>query len=258
MPQTHTIVTQTKTWSLPYAKHLKGQTMTVSPSHGHLLPSVEILDLGTAYQIRRMFCVGRNYAEHAAEMGAEVDREAPFYFTKSAFAFAKSGSTIAYPPGTENLHHEVELVVAIGAPVFKCDEAQALAAIHAYGCGLDMTRRDLQQVAKDKRRPWDTGKDFENSAILSPMVSTAKAGPLAGKRIHLNVNDEKRQSALLDDMVWSVEEIIMHLSTLYHLAPGDLIMTGTPAGVGAVSSGDTLKGGIDGLPDIRLLIGDAE
>jgi len=193
------------------------------------------------FPVRRIFCVGRNYAEHAAEMGAEVDREAPFYFTKSAHAVVASGATIPYPPGTDDFHHEVELVVALGEG----------GAIFGCACGLDMTRRDLQAAAKDKRRPWDIGKDFENSAVTG---SISRGFLPADQAITLTVNGTLRQQAKLSDMVWSVPEILAHLATLYTLQPGDLVFTGTPAGVGPVAAGDVLEGRIEGLAPVRLTI----
>lgn len=222
------------------------------------IPSVAVNGTDGSYPIHRIFCVGRNYAAHAAEMGAEVDREAPFYFTKSPAAFQPSGTTIPYPPGTENFHYEMEFVVAVGKPVFRVKPADAFGAVYAYGCGLDMTRRDLQQAAKDKRRPWDTGKDVEKSAVFAPLTPASGFGEPGPQRIHLAVNGITRQDSRLNDMIWKVDEIIGHLSTLYHLAPGDLIMTGTPAGVGAVVPGDRITGGIDGLSDISLIIGPPE
>lgn len=193
------------------------------------------------FPVRRIFCVGRNYADHAAEMGAEVDREAPFYFTKSAHAVTASGATIPYPPGTRDFHHEVELVMALGdgGRIFGC------------AVGLDMTRRDLQAAAKDKRRPWDTGKDFENSAVIAPL---SRDFAISDQAIALSVNGIPRQQAKLSDMVWSVPEILAHLDTLYTLQAGDVIFTGTPAGVGAVAAGDVLEGRIEGLPPVRLTI----
>ncbi|WP_226781484.1 fumarylacetoacetate hydrolase family protein [Oceaniglobus trochenteri] len=220
--------------------------------------AIPVVGEDAAYPVGRIFCVGRNYVAHAEEMGNTVDRDAPWYFTKSAPNMCASGATVPYPPGTENYHHEVELVMALGRPVFQCDRAEGEAAIFGYGCGLDMTRRDRQQDGKDYRRPWDLGKDVENSAVLGPLTPAAKAGPLKGKRIHLSVNGEIRQDALLDEMVWSVGEIVSHLSHYYHLRPGDLIMTGTPAGVGPVVAGDHLSGGIDGLGEISLRLGAAE
>lgn len=207
-----------------------------------------------AYPVRRIFCVGRNYAAHAAEMGGEVDREAPWYFTKSAVHGVMSGAELPYPPGTENYHHEMELAFAIGAPVFRANAEQARAAIFGYACALDMTRRDRQQDGKDKRRPWDLGKDVEGSAVFAELTRAEEFGPVAAQRIHLEVNGESRQDATLEELVWSCEEVVMHLSKYYHLGPGDVVMTGTPAGVGPVSAGDKITGGVDGLAPITLSI----
>ncbi|MDQ7260791.1 fumarylacetoacetate hydrolase family protein [Paracoccus sp. PS-1] len=209
------------------------------------------------FPVNRIFCVGRNYAAHAAEMGSEVDREAPFYFLKSAHAVRQSGATLPYPPGTCDLHHEIELVVALGAPAFRIGAGQAMAAVWGYGSGLDMTRRDLQAAAKDKRRPWDLGKNFEGAAVLSALTPARDFAP-AAQRIHLQVNGTVRQGARISDMVWSIPELIADLSHYYHLAPGDLIMTGTPAGVGAVGAGDRLQGGVEGLAEVVLAIDPAE
>lgn len=221
-------------------------------------PGIPVIGHEAAYPVSRIFCVGRNYAAHAAEMGAEVDREAPFYFTKSARAYQPSGTTIPYPPGTENFHYEMELVVAIGDPVFHATPEEAAAAAFAYGCGLDMTRRDLQAAAKEKGRPWSTAKDVERSAVFASLTPASEFGDIGPQKIQLSVNGDIRQDSTLSDMVWKVDEIITHLSTLYHLSPGDLIMTGTPAGVGAVTVGDRISGHIDGLEDIALEIGPAE
>jgi fumarylpyruvate hydrolase len=210
------------------------------------------------YPVNRIFCVGRNYAEHAREMGVEVDREAPFYFTKSPSALVQSGATVAYPCGTANYHHEMELVIAIGRPAFRADRNAAATAILGYACGLDMTRRDLQLAARAKQRPWDLGKDFENSAVVSRISRAAHFGAIGDQRICLSVNGATRQDAKLSDLVWKAEELVSHLSQFYHLAPGDLIFTGTPAGVGPVSSGDRIVGEIDGLDPVELQIGAAE
>jgi fumarylpyruvate hydrolase len=211
-----------------------------------------------AYPIRRIFCVGRNYAAHAAEMGSEVDREAPWYFTKSAVHAVPSGTSQPYPPGTENYHYEMELAFAIGKPVFRASAEEAAGAIYAYGSALDMTRRDRQQDGKDKRRPWDLGKDVEGTAVFSEMTRAEDFGAVDGQRIHLEVNGESRQDATLDELVWSCEEVVAHLSRYYHLVPGDVVMTGTPAGVGPVTAGDEITGGIDGLAPIKLSIGAPE
>lgn len=221
-------------------------------------PTVAIKGEAGTYPVHRIFCVGRNYAAHAAEMGVAVDREAPFYFTKSALATEPSGVTVPYPPGTENYHYEMELVIAIGSPVFKGDTEAAKKAIYGYCCGLDMTRRDLQLAARATQRPWDLGKDFEHSAVFAPITKAAAFGALGPQRIHLEVNGEVHQEAKLEDLIWKVEEIVSHLSGYYHLRPGDLIMTGTPAGVGAVVPGDVITGGIDGLDPVKLTIGKAE
>lgn len=210
------------------------------------------------FPVNRIFCVGRNYAEHAKEMGHEVDREAPFYFLKTADAIVPTGATVPYAPGTQNLHHEMEFVVALGAPAFRVAEADAMAAVCGYACGLDMTRRDLQQVAKDKGRPWDLGKAFERSAPIAAITPRAAFGEIGSQRIALTVNGAVRQQATLADLVWSVPELIAHLSRYYHLLPGDLIFTGTPAGVGAVKPGDVLVGSIDGLADLHHTIGQPE
>ncbi|MCC0057542.1 MAG: fumarylacetoacetate hydrolase family protein [Rhodobiaceae bacterium] len=210
------------------------------------------------YPVNRIFCVGRNYAEHAKEMGFEVDREAPFYFTKPASAYAPSGGTIAYPPGTQNCHYEMELVVALGGPAYKVSKDRAMDAVFGYACGLDMTRRDLQIAAREKGRPWDLGKAFENSAVIAPLTEADGFGPLAGKPIELKVNGETKQNASLDDLIWSVPELISHLSGFYHLKAGDLIFTGTPAGVGPVKTGDKLIGTIDGCEPVEITIGDAD
>lgn len=214
--------------------------------------SVPVVGEAAAYPVRRLFCVGRNYAAHAAEMGNAVDREAPFYFTKSPFSVVASGVEVDYPPGTGDLHHEMELSVALGAEVFQADADEAAAAVLGYGCALDMTRRDLQAAAKDTRRPWSLGKDFEGSAVLAAFTRAEAVGAIGGQRIWLDVNGARRQEALLSDMIHGVAAIVAHLSGYYHLGPGDVILTGTPAGVGAVGPGDVLDGGIDGLAPVSL------
>lgn len=231
-------------------------TATLFPSPAW--PTVPVLGEAAAYPVHRVFCVGRNYAAHAAEMGVEVDREAPFYFTKSALAVQQSGATVAYPPGTANYHYEMELVIVIGAPVFRADRPTAAQAIYGYACGLDMTRRDLQLAARAAQRPWDLGKDVEQSAILGPITKAAAFGAVGPQRIHLKVNGQVKQDAHLSDLIWKVDEIVSHLSGFYHLQPGDIIMTGTPAGVGAVVAGDVITGGIDGLEPVALTVGVAE
>ena len=208
--------------------------------------------------IRRIFCVGRNYEAHAKEMGVAVDREAPFYFTKAAEHSVPSGATVPYPPGTSNYHYELELVAVIGVPAFRVSAHAALDCVFGYACGLDMTRRDLQSAAREQRRPWDLGKDVEQSAVLSEIVSASDVGHPSAGRIELRVNGDVRQSADISQLIHKVPEVIAHLSTFYHLNPGDLIYTGTPEGVGPVNSGDLLEGVIDGVGTITLTIGPAE
>jgi fumarylpyruvate hydrolase len=209
------------------------------------------------FPVNRIFCVGRNYADHAKEMGVEVDREAPFYFTKTPSALEASGQILPYPPGTKNFHYEMELVIAIGAPAFKMAKEKALGAVYGYACGLDMTRRDLQLEARAKQRPWDLGKDVEQSAVVST-ITRFKNFRVGDQKISLTVNGAPKQDAKLSDLVWSVEELVSHLSHYYHLLPGDLIFTGTPAGVGPVVSSDKIEGTIAGLSPVTLTIGAAE
>lgn len=209
------------------------------------------------YPVGRIFCVGRNYAAHAAEMGVEVDREAPFYFTKSSANAVLSGASCPYPPGTENFHYEMELALAIGAPVFRATPAEANAAIYGYGCALDMTRRDLQIRERKKQRPWDLGKDLEQGTVFAPLTKASDWGPVTDQRIWLTLDGDTKQDATLTELIWSVEEIICHLSGFYHLRPGDLILTGTPAGVGPVLAGQHMQGGITGLAPISLHLSDA-
>jgi fumarylpyruvate hydrolase len=206
------------------------------------------------FPVNRIFCVGRNYADHAKEMGVEVDREAPFYFTKTPSAYEASGQTLPYPPGTSNFHNEMELVIAIGAPAFNVGMENAMTAVYGYACGLDMTRRDLQLDARAKQRPWDLGKDVEHSAIVSS-IARAKDFKVTDQKISLSVNGVTKQDAKLSDLIWKVGELVSHLSRYYHLAPGDLIFTGTPAGVGPVVSGDVIEGTIAGLVPVSLTVG---
>jgi len=222
--------------------------------------SLAVRGLAARYPVNRIFCVGRNYHAHAVEMGVPVDKAnaRPFYFTKAASALVESGATVPYPTGTANYHHEMELVVAIGRPGFRVAEAAAAGLIYGYAAGLDMTRRDLQLVAREQGKPWDLGKDFELSAVCSEIVPIGKLGVLGKGAITLAVNGQIRQSADLSQLIWSIPELIADLSEFYHLQPGDLIYTGTPEGVGAVKSGDRLAGHIDNVGDISLTIGAAE
>ncbi len=221
-------------------------------------PVIPVKGETAGYPVHRIFCVGRNYVAHAAEMGQEVDREAPFYFTKPASAIVLSGAETPYAPGTEDLHHEVEFVIAIGAPAFRISVTDAPSVVFGYAVGVDMTRRDLQQQARVKGRPWDFGKAFENSAIMSEITRAAEFGEIGPQRIWLKVGDVTKQDQKLSDLVWSIPELISHLSGYYHLQPGDLIYTGTPSGVGPVQPGDVLTGGVNGLASVELKIGPPE
>ncbi|MFY9240175.1 MAG: fumarylacetoacetate hydrolase family protein [Roseovarius sp.] len=218
------------------------------------IPNLEVIGSDNCFPVRRIFCVGRNYAAHAAEMGNEVDREAPFYFTKSAHALVLSGAEIAYPVGTQECHYEMEFVIAIGAPTHAVSQDAAMGAVYGYACGIDLTRRDLQAKAKDGRKPWDLGKDFDQSALMGAITPAAAFGEVGDQAITLEMDGVLCQSAHLSDMIWSVPEIIAHLSGFYHLMPGDLIYTGTPAGVGPVHPGAQIKGAIAGLEPIALSI----
>ncbi len=208
--------------------------------------------------VKRIFCVGRNYHAHAVEMGNPVDKATmrPFYFLKDASALVESGATVPYPTGTNNYHYEMELVVAIGKPGFRVSEADAEAMVFGYAAGLDMTRRDLQLVAREQGRPWDLGKNFERSAVCSE-IAPAK-GVIDKGAIALQVNSESRQSSDVSMLIWNIRELITDLSKFYHLEPGDLIYTGTPEGVGTVKPGDVITGQIEGVGEIALTIGEAE
>jgi len=217
-------------------------------------PFLEMAGSDASFPIGRIFCVGQNYAAHAREMGFEPQRDAPIFFTKSPAAVCHSGCTIPYPPGTEDCHYEVELVVALGKSGFRVSPDMALGLIAGYGVGIDLTRRDLQNAARGRGHPWDTGKDFENAAVLAPLTPAAAFGEPAAQEIKLIQNGEVKQQADLGQMIWSVPELIAELSKLYHLIPGDLIYTGTPAGVGPIAPGDRLVGSIEGITDLTLTI----
>ena len=209
--------------------------------------------------INRLFFVGRNYHAHAIEMGRPVDKQAerPFYFTKSPQTLVESGATVAYPPETNAYHYEMELVLVIGKPGFRVTQGDAAALVYGYACGLDMTRRDLQLAARDKGRPWDLGKDVEQSSVVSEVV------PMPGRvletgELAMSVNGSQRQHSDLSKLIWSVPELIADLSQFYHLQPGDLIFTGTPEGVGPVAAGDRIDGRIEDVGEIVLHVGPAE
>jgi fumarylpyruvate hydrolase len=209
---------------------------------------------GGAFPVRRVFCVGRNYAEHAREMGSDPDREPPFFFMKPADALLLNDADMPYPPSSHDLHHEMELVVALAEGGTDIHQADALRHIWGYAAGLDMTRRDLQNAAKKEGKPWDMGKGFDHSAPIGLMMPVAKTGHPDRGRIELKVNGAVRQTSDLAKMIWTIPETIAYLSRLVRLAPGDLIFTGTPDGVAAVHRGDVLEGTVEGVGAVRTRI----
>jgi fumarylpyruvate hydrolase len=217
-------------------------------------PSAEVLGSDARFPVHRIYCVGRNYAAHAREMGMDPEREPPFFFSKPADALVANGTPVPYPPRTTNLHHEIELVVAIGVGGRDIPLGNALAHVFGYAVGNDLTRRDLQFAAREQGRPWDVAKGFDGSAPMSAIRPVAESGHVERGAIWLEVNGEPRQRANLSEMIWSVPEIVAELSTYFELRPGDLIFTGTPEGVGPVRRGDSLVGGIDGLETLRTTI----
>ncbi|WP_128254979.1 fumarylacetoacetate hydrolase family protein [Falsirhodobacter deserti] len=221
--------------------------MTLFPAKSY--PTLPVKGETDTYPVHRIFCVGQNYADHAKEVGSSVDPEAPFFFMKDAQALVPTGETIPLAPGTDNLHYEMELVIALGAPLFNATEDQARAAIFGYACGLDMTRRDLQAAAKAKGRPWDFAKNFEQSAILA---SISRDFTPANQRIWLTLDGQLRQDGTIADMVRGPVEVLTYLSRFYHLDAGDLVFTGTPAGIGAVTAGSRVEGGIEGLEPVAV------
>lgn len=218
-------------------------------------PTVAVDESAQRLPVRRIFCVGRNYAAHAREMGKDPDRDPPFFFTKPADAVVDTGEIIAYPPETENFHYEAELVVVIGKAGRNISEGDSLSHVWGYAVGNDLTRRDLQLKAREQGRPWDWGKAFDRSAVIGPVHSVEQVGHLSKGGISLTVNGEVKQNADLADLIWSVPEVISILSHSMELRPGDLIMTGTPAGVGPLVEGDTCVVSIDGLGTIETQIG---
>jgi fumarylpyruvate hydrolase len=217
-------------------------------------PSAAVANSDSRFPIRRIFCVGRNYAAHAREMGKDPEREFPFFFTKPADAVVDNGEAVDYPPRTSNFHYEAELVVAIGKEAVNVGTDSALDYVWGYAVGNDLTRRDVQLEARDKGRPWDEGKAFDRSAVVGPIHSVGTIGhPKAGS-IRLTVNGELKQDADLRDLIWSVPEIISILSHSFTLKPGDLIMTGTPAGVGPLAPGDVCTVSIEGLGEIATRV----
>ena len=217
-------------------------------------PSLAVEGETGRFPVRRIYCVGRNYAEHTREMGADPAREPPFFFTKPADAVVPDGAAVPYPPATANLHHEVELVAAIGTAGAEIAPEAARDHIYGYAVGIDLTRRDLQQVSKDRRWPWDTAKGFDRSAPCGSIAPAARIGHPEAGTIALAIDGIERQHGTLSDMIWSVPEIVGHLSRLFTLRPGDLIYTGTPAGVGPVSPGERLEARIEGVGTLSVTV----
>jgi fumarylpyruvate hydrolase len=213
-------------------------------------PSLSVEGSDARFPVGRIYCVGRNYAEHAREMGHDPDREPPFFFMKAANSVVESGATIAYPVGTKDVHHEIEMVVAISKGGKNIPVEKALEHVWGYAVGLDMTRRDIQGEAKKMGRPWEMGKSFDESAPISPLRPVSKVGHPAKGAIWLKVNGQVKQQGDLAMQIWSVPEQINYLSNLITLQPGDLIFSGTPAGVGPVKAGDKLEGHVDGVGEL--------
>jgi len=223
----------------------------VSSSAPFAVPALPVKGSAETYPVRRIYCVGRNYAEHVREMGGDPAREAPFFFAKPPDAVVANGGDVPYPPRTTNLHHEVELVVAIGRGGSAIATGTALEHVFGYAVGNDLTRRDLQAQQRAKGLPWEISKGFDHSAPMTAVHPVALVGHPGRARIWLDVNGTRRQDATLDQMVWSVAEIIAELSTFFRLERGDLIFTGTPAGIGPLVAGDAVHAGIEGFDDLR-------
>jgi len=209
---------------------------------------------GGAFPVRRVFCVGRNYAEHAREMGSDPDREPPFFFMKPADTVVDDGATVPYPPETANFHYEIELIVAIGKGGADIPVERALDHVFGYAVGIDLTRRDLQLQAREQGRPWDWGKGFDQSAPIAPIRPVSEVGHPSAGRIWLAVDGQVKQDSDIAKLIWPVPDIISIASRSMELRPGDLIMTGTPEGVGPVKRGEVMTGGIDGLGEIRIAV----
>jgi len=222
------------------------------------IPAVPIHGSTDVFPVRHIYCVGRNYAEHAKEMGGDASKEPPFFFCKPADAVVPvvppAVGSVRYPLATKNYHHEIELVVAIGGRGVDLAPGAAGALVFGYATGLDMTRRDLQNDMREKKRPWDIGKSFAQAAPIAPIHRVAETGLLGRGAIRLDVNGARRQQGDLADMIWDVAHTLAFLSRYYELQPGDLVFTGTPAGVGAVVAGDRLDGHIDGLSPLSIVI----
>ena len=218
------------------------------------MPSLPIAGDSQRFPVRRIYCVGRNYAEHAREMGHDPNREPPFFFMKPADALLTDGADFPYPPGTKDVHHEIEMVAALKSGGRDIPESEALSHVYGYAVALDMTRRDLQGEAKKMGRPWDTGKGFDKSAPCTDLIPAAKIGHPTKGAVWLKVNGELKQQGDLADLIWSLPEMISYLSHLFELKAGDIILTGTPAGVGPVNTGDVLEGFVEGIGTLKTKV----
>ena len=221
----------------------------------HALPTLPVRGSDKLFPVHRIYCVGRNYAEHAIEMGHDPSREAPFFFQKNPDTLVPSGGTFPYPDASKDVHHELEMVVALKSGGKDIAQDKALSHVFGYAVGLDMTRRDLQGEAKKLGRPWEVGKAFESAAPCSEIVPAAAIGHPAQGAVWLEVNGEPRQKGDLNQLIWKVPEMIAYLSGLFELRAGDLIFSGTPAGVGPVKRGDVLHGGVDGVGELKVTVG---
>ncbi|MER8482814.1 fumarylacetoacetate hydrolase family protein [Mesorhizobium sp. M1322] len=217
------------------------------------IPSIPVAGTDKMFPVHRVYCVGRNYAAHAVEMGHDPNKEPPFFFQKNPDNLYTTGE-FPYPPASNDVHHEIEMVVALKSGGTDILVEKALDCVFGYGVGLDMTRRDLQGKAKDMGRPWEVGKAFEASAPCTPLVPASSIGHPTQGAIWLDVNGERKQTGDLNQMIWKVPEMISYLSGLFTLMPGDIILSGTPAGVGAVIRGDVLRGHIDGVGDLEVRV----
>ena len=216
------------------------------------IPTVPVRGSDALFPIHRIYCVGRNYAAHAREMGYDPDREPPFFFQKNPDTIVPDGGNFPYPDKSEDVHFEMELVIALSKGGKDIAESDAMGCVYGYALGLDMTRRDLQGVAKKAGRPWEVGKAFENSAPCGEIVPADQVSGLENARIWLDVNGETRQDGNINQLIWNIRETISYLSGLFTLAPGDLIYSGTPAGVGAIVKGDVMKGSVEGIGSLTI------
>lgn len=228
-----------------------GTTYVINPP---IVPSLPVAGDTRRFAVNRIYCVGRNYADHAREMGHDPDREPPFFFMKPANSIVADGKDMSYPNLSNDVHHEIEMVVAIGKGGANISADKTLEHVYGYGVGLDMTRRDLQGEAKKMGRPWDTGKAFDQSAPCAAITPATQCGHLNKGIVKLLVNGEVRQEGDLNQLIWNIPDTIAYLSTLFTLEPGDLIMSGTPAGVGPVKKGDVLEGSVEGLTPLKVKI----